>query len=313
VGGAAMSGSSVLFDAPGPRARRLSLILSIVAAVLIIAGATWVIMTLAAPRTSGGITLPGMFDPSRWDIFLDPEVWASIGRGVVATLQAAAVAAVGAIALGIVLSLLRSSLIPWVRIPTAWVIEFFRGMPVLLMMLFILLVASTGAFWAVVIALILYNGTLIGEILRAGLAALPKGQREAALSVGMREFPQAFRQMLPIIVAQLVVLLKDTSLGYIVGYNEIIRNNINNLGSFYGNRYLFSLFVVTLAIYLVINLTLSWFARWLARRTASGGTRRGKAVDPLNPAAVLEAEARADEAERTAAGKGLGRNDGTAV
>jgi glutamate transport system permease protein len=127
------------------------------------------------------------------------------------------------------------------------------------------------------------------------------------------EFPQAFRQMLPIIVAQLVVLLKDTSLGYIVGYNEIIRNNINNLGSFYGNRYLFSLFVVTLAIYLVINLTLSWFARWLARRTASGGTRRGKAVDPLNPAAVLEAEARADEAERTAAGKGLGRNDGTAV
>ena len=82
------------------------------------------------------------------------------------------------------------------------------------------------------IALILYNGTLIGEILRAGLVALPRGQREAALSVGMREFqskmlvefPQAFRQMLPIIIAQLVVLLKDTSLGYIVGYNEIIRN-----------------------------------------------------------------------------------------
>ena len=87
------------------------------------------------------------------------------------------------------------------------------------------------------------------------------------------EFPQAFRQMLPIIVAQLVVLLKDTSLGYIVGYNEIIRNNMNNLGSFYGNRYIFSLFLVTLAIYLAINLTLSWFARWLSRRTASGGTR----------------------------------------
>ncbi len=126
---------------------------------------------------------------------------------------------------------MRSSTIAWVRIPTGWLIEFLRGMPVLLMMLFILLVASTGAFWAVVIALILYNGTLIGEALRAGLVALPRGQREAALSVGMREFqskmlvefPQAFRQMLPIIVAQLVVLLKDTSLGYIVGYNEIIR------------------------------------------------------------------------------------------
>ncbi|KRA22548.1 polar amino acid ABC transporter permease [Microbacterium sp. Root61] len=300
-----MTGTSVLFDAPGPRARRISLIASIVALLLILAGAFWVYTLLAAPRTSGGISLPGMFDASRWDIFLDPQVWAFIGQGVIATLQAAAVAGVGAIVLGIGLSLMRSSTIAWVRIPTAWLIEFLRGMPVLLMMLFILLIASTGAFWAVVIALILYNGTLIGEILRAGLVALPRGQREAALSVGMREFqskmlvefPQAFRQMLPIIVAQLVVLLKDTSLGYIVGYNEIIRTNINNLGSFYGNRYLFSLFVVTLAIYLAINLSLSWFARWLSRRTASGGTRGRKAKGPqplLDPTqAVLLAQATA--------------------
>jgi glutamate transport system permease protein len=299
-----MSAPSVLFDAPGPKAKRLSLILSIVALVLLIAGAVWLVLTLAAPRDSGGITLPGMFDGTRWNIFTDPEVWSFILQGVVATLQAAALAAVGAIILGIILSLLRSSSIAWVRVPTAVVIEFFRGMPVLLMMLFILLIGSTGAFGAVVIALIVYNGTLIGEILRAGLVALPRGQREAALSVGMREFqskmlvefPQAFRQMLPIIVAQLVVLLKDTSLGYIVGYDEIIRKNINNLGSFYGNRYLFSLFVVTLCIYLAINLTLSWFARWLARRTASGGTRRrgGRAIDPLAPGALLEVEAKAD-------------------
>ena len=314
-----MTGTSVLFDAPGPRARRVSLILSIVSLVAILGLVVWVGMLLAAPRESGGITLPGMFDPSRWNIFADPQVWTSIGRGVVATLQAAAVAAVGAIILGIAFSLMRSSSIAWVRIPTAWLLEFLRGMPVLLMMLFILLVASTGAFWAVVIALVLYNGTLIGEILRAGLAALPRGQREAALSVGMREFqskmlvefPQAFRQMLPIIVAQLVVLLKDTSLGYIVGYNEIIRNNMNNLGSFYGNRYMFSLFAVTLVIYLVINLTLSWFARWLSRRTASGGGRKRKTADPMNPAALLEAEARADEADRAAANRGLGKYDGT--
>jgi len=309
-----MSAPSVLFDAPGPKARRLSMILSIGALVLLIGGAVWLVLTLAAPRDSGGITLPGMFDGTRWNIFADPQVWSFILEGVVATLQAAAIAAVGAIILGIVLSLMRSSKIAWVRTPTAVLIEFFRGMPVLLMMLFILLVASTGAFWAVVIALILYNGTLIGEILRAGLVALPRGQREAALSVGMREFqskmlvefPQAFRQMLPIIIAQLVVLLKDTSLGYIVGYEEIIRKNMNILGSFYGNRYLFSLFVVTLCIYLAINLTLSWFARWLARRTASGGKARrgGKAVnDPTAPGALLEVEAKADQAQ--AQGRGL--------
>jgi glutamate transport system permease protein len=303
-----MTGTSVLFDAPGPRARRLSLILSIVALLLILGLVVWIVSLLAAPRSSGGISLPGMFDGTRWNIFGDPQVWVFISEGIIATLQAAAVAGVGAIVLGIGLSLMRSSTIAWVRIPTAWLIEFLRGMPVLLMMLFILLIASTGAFWAVVIALILYNGTLIGEILRAGLVALPRGQREAALSVGMREFqskmlvefPQAFRQMLPIIIAQLVVLLKDTSLGYIVGYNEIIRTNINNLGSYYGNRYLFSLFVVTLAIYLAINLSLSWFARWLSRRTASGGKGRrprGPVTDPTNPAAILEVEAKADLAE----------------
>lgn len=302
-----MTGSSVLFDAPGPRARRLSLIGSLIALALIAAGAVWIFLTLAAPRESGGITLPGMFDFSRWDIFVDPQVWSFVADGVIATLQAAAVAAVGALILGVILSLLRSSRYAWVRIPSALVIEFFRGMPVLLMMLFILLVAATGAFWAVVIALVLYNGVLIGEALRAGLAALPRGQREAALSVGMREFqskmlvefPQAFRQMLPIIIAQLVVLLKDTSLGYIVGYNEIIRANINNLGSFFGNRYLFSLFVVTLVIYLAINLTLSWFARWLSRRTASGGrrARRSKVTDdPMNPATLMRTEAKADAA-----------------
>jgi glutamate transport system permease protein len=171
---------------------------------------------------------------------------------------------------------------------------------VLLMMLFILLVLNTGAFWAVVAALSLYNGALIGEALRAGLAALPKGQREAGLSLGMRplqskmliEFPQAFRQMLPIIVAQLVVLLKDTSLGYIVGYVELLRVNMNQLATFYGNRYLFSFFIVTLVLYLAMNLTLSWFARWLSKRTATRTS--GKRLDPEDPnQAMLVAEASA--------------------
>lgn len=125
-----MSGASVLFDAPGPKARRLSRIFSVVTAVLVVAGLGWVVATLNAPRESGGITLPGMFDPSRWDIVQDPEMWGFIfSVGVWGTLRAAIVAAVLAIALGIVLSLLRSSTIAWVRIPTAVLIEFFRGMP----------------------------------------------------------------------------------------------------------------------------------------------------------------------------------------
>lgn len=273
-----MSQNSVLFDAPGPRAKVVSNILSVVTVIAVLAIGYWAFTILNAPRESGGITLPGMFDTTRWDIFKDPAVWSYIGQGVVGTLRAAAVAAIGAILLGILFALLRSSTLTWVSRPVALLQEFFRGMPVLLMMLFILLIASAAPFWAVVIALMVYNGTIIGEALRAGLVALPRGQREAALSIGMPifqsrmlvEFPQAFRQMLPIIVAQLVVLLKDTSLGYIVGYQELIRSTMTNLSTLYGNRYLFSLFAVTLVIYLAINLLLSWFARWLAKRTASG-------------------------------------------
>lgn len=284
--------ASVLFDVPGPTARRRSRMLSIVTIAIVVVIIGWVVYTLAQPTDSSGITLPGRFDRSRWDIFTDPLIWGAIGGGLVNTLRAAAVAAVLAIVIGIAFSTLRTSASGWVRIPITIVLEFFRGMPVLLLMFFILLVSSYGAFWSVVLGLALYNGAIIGESLRAGLASLPRGQREAGLSIGLTrlqtktyiEFPQAFRQMLPVIVAQLVVLLKDTSLGYIVGYNELIRTTMNTLLSFYGSRYVLSLFIITLVIYLIVNLSLSAVARRLARRREPGAARarRGKS-DPTPP------------------------------
>jgi glutamate transport system permease protein len=94
--------------------------------------------------------------------------------------------------------------------------------------------------------------------------------------------------MLPIIVAQLVVLLKDTSLAYIVGYPELLRVTLNNLGSFYGNRYLFTLWCIAFVLYLVIDLALSWFARWLARRTDRRyRTGKGAAVEDPNQALLM--------------------------
>ena len=273
MGGGPVS-SNVLFDSPGPKARRRSLIFSIIALVVVAVIVFWAILTLAAPRLSSGIKLPGSFDPSRWDLFSDPRVWRDIGLGVLATLEAAAVASALALAIGVAFSLLRTSVFPWVRIPATVVLEFFRGMPVLLIMLFILLVSSFGTFWAVVLGLAVYNGAIIGEILRAGIASLPRGQREAGLSLGLTrlqtksfiEYPQAFRQMLPVIVAQLVVLLKDTSLGYIVGYSEIIRTTMTEMLAFHGDRYKFSLYIITLVIYLGVNLSVSAFARRLVRR-----------------------------------------------
>ncbi|MGY4860188.1 amino acid ABC transporter permease [Cryobacterium sp. AP23] len=281
--------SSVLYDAPGPRARARSRVISVVGVVLLLAILVWLILAMGAPKASAnGAVQPGLWDATRWDVFTDVQVWRSIWGGVLATLKMAGVAAVLALIIGVLFSFGRTADHKAIRIPTAIILEFVRGMPVLLMILFILLVFSTGAYWAGVSALAVYNGAIIGEALRAGIQSLPRGQREAGLAIGLTplstrlriEFPQAFRQMLPIIIAQLVVLLKDTSLAFVVGYSELLRVGVKNLPDFFGNRYAFSFFLVVLAIYLAMNLSLSWLARIIARRS---GPKAGKAAAAPEP------------------------------
>ena len=286
--------TSVLYDAPGPKAVFRSRLFSVVAGLVIAAGLVWLILALGAPKASAnGAVQPGLWDASRWDVFADREVWRTLGRGALNTLRMAGVAAAFALVLGVLFCFGRVSETRWVRVPTTVLLEFVRGMPVLLMMLFILLVFSTGSFWAGVAALSVYNGAIIGEALRAGIKSLPRGQREAGLAIGLTpvatrfriEFPQAFRQMLPIIIAQLVVLLKDTSLAFVVGYEELLRSGLYNLTNFFGSRYSFSFFVVVLAIYLTMNLLLSWLARVIARRTGSksGGVTTETTAPPAKP------------------------------
>ena len=289
--------SSVLYDAPGPKARRLSRIFSVVGIVLILGLVAWVFTALAAPRVSiNGNVQPSLLDPSRWDIFSDVQLWLGIGRGVQATLSMFIVGAVFALIIGVLFCFGRLSETKWIRIPTSILLEFFRGIPVLLLMLFTLLVFSTGSYWAGVVGLAVYNGAIIGEALRAGVNSLPRGQRESGLAIGLSpiqtrltiEFPQAFRQMLPIIIAQLVVLLKDTSLAYVIAYPELLRQTMTYLVNYYGESYRFSLFVIVLAIYLGINLLLSWIARIVARRTAGGRVKGGRKGRRNKDAALVD-------------------------
>jgi len=266
--------SVVLFDTPGPRARRRVAIWSVVAGVLIAA-----VLVLAAIR----LNQRGIFDSNRWDIFYeDTETWeALIRRGLGATLRAAGVAAAISLVAGAVVAVARMSHLPWVRMPAAALIELFRGLPVLLLILFIALGLDASIFTAVVGGLVLYNSAVIAEILRAGIQSLPGGQREAALAVGLTQgqtlrmilLPQAVRRMLPSLVSQVVVLLKDTSLGFIVGYAELLRTS-RELRDFFGSRYIFSIFIVTAVIYIGVNYSLSRFATYLERRgspKAAGG------------------------------------------
>lgn len=297
--------STVLFDVPGPKARKRARVLGVLVAAVVIGALAWVIVTLALPQHSTTGVQPGYFDISRWDIFNDRAVWRRIGLNYLNTLKMAGVAAVLAIAIGVLFVFGRTANHAAIRVPTSIVLEFFRGMPVLLMMLFTLLVFSAGPYWAGVAALALYNGAIIGEILRSGIAALPRGQREAGLTIGLTplatrltiEFPQAARNMLPIIIAQLVVLLKDTALAYVLAYDELLQV-VPTLSNFFGNEYRVSLFIVVMGVYLTMNLLLSWVARIVARRTGPGampriprrgGIFRGPRGNDVNMAKVPDA------------------------
>ncbi|RDV09629.1 MULTISPECIES: amino acid ABC transporter permease [unclassified Arthrobacter] len=269
--------SSVLYDVPGPKARRISLIGSIVGSVLILGLLAWIVMTLAQQ---------GIFEGRRWQIFTRADVWMLLANGLSATLSAAALAAVIAFPLGLLLCLLRISDAAIIRIPTRVVLEFLRGMPVVLMMLFVLLGFGTSPFIAVVTGLVLYNSAVFAEIIRAGIQSLPRGQREAGLAIGLTSFksrmlielPQAIRRMMPSLVAQMVVLLKDTSLGYIVAYGELLRA-VQVMADFLGTQFLFPIFFVAAAIYIAINILVSRLAVWIERRgskKAAGGVAKAE-------------------------------------
>ena len=274
--------SIVLFDEPGPKARRRTLIWSVVAGVALLA-----LLGLAGLRLAQN----GIFDAERWDIFTeDTETWeALLRRGLLATLRAAGLAAVISLMAGGLLAVARMSERRWLRLVAGIWIELFRGLPVVLMMFFAALALDFSIFRAVVFGLVLYNTAVIAEILRAGLTSLPGGQREAALAVGLTPgqalriilLPQAVRRMLPSLVSQIVVLLKDTSLGYIVGYVELLRIN-RELRDFFGSKYIFSLFIVTAAMYIGVNFTLSRLAVYLERR----GTT--KAAGGVAPAQIIQ-------------------------
>ena len=150
-------------------------------------------------------------------------------KGILPTLRMAAGGVIGALVLGFVLGIGKLSDHELVRMPCWAAVEFFRAVPVLILMVFFFAIygighGDTGPIWCVVAALSLYNGAVLAEVFRAGILAVPAGQAEAAYAVGMRKgqvmrivlLPQAVKIMIPAIISQCVVALKDTSLGYAI-------------------------------------------------------------------------------------------------
>ncbi|MFG1923970.1 amino acid ABC transporter permease [Cryptosporangium sp. NPDC048952] len=269
--------TSVLFDVPGPRARRRNLLIGLVGSVVILGALAYVIYRF---------NKTGQFSGTKWEIFEYKQPQITILEGFLNTLKAAGIAAVLALALGVALASARVSDHAWLRVPSFWFVEVFRAVPlVLLMFLFYYGTPSLGLrvspLWAVVLGLTLYNGSVFAELFRAGIASVPRGQSEAGYALGLRKtqvmtsvlVPQAVRAMLPAIISQLVVLLKDTALGFLVTYDELLKQ-LKQLATAPQFEYpLIPLVIVGGAIYVATCLLLSWFATWLERRLSRRGSR----------------------------------------
>jgi glutamate transport system permease protein len=285
-----MSADAVLYDHPGPKAKIRNTVLTVVFALAGLALIYWIYRKFDEK---------GQWAAALWKPFVESSTWTDyILPGLWATLSAAAVAMVLSLIFGIVFSVGRLSDHRWLSVPSGVVVEFFRAVPLLLLMFFIfygvpfLTEQPMEPFWAVVIGLTLYNGSVLAEAFRAGIKSVARGQSEAGYAIGMRKsqvmreilVPQAARAMLPVIVSQLVVLVKDTALGYIIGYSELLQDGVNTLAANFGN--IVAAAIVAAIIYIAVNASLTAFAGWLERRTRRQG-KSPKVTGPV-PAAAVE-------------------------
>ncbi|RST06383.1 amino acid ABC transporter permease [Streptomyces sp. WAC05374] len=278
--------TSVLYDAPGPRARRRNVLYTVLFLVALAALIWWVWQALADK---------GQLEGAKWDPFVtDGRAWSTfLLPGLENTLIAASLSMVIALPLGALLGMARLSDHWWVRGVGGTVVEFFRAIPVLILMLFANaayaeftdISPDTRPLYAVVTGLVLYNASVLAEVVRAGVLSLPHGQTDAAKAIGMRKgqtmtyvlLPQSVTAMLPALVSQLVVIVKDTALGgALLGFSELLAS-VRPMSANYGANTIAS-FTVVAVIFVILNFLLTSFAGWLEGRLRRGKKSTGAVV-----------------------------------
>ncbi|EGJ74343.1 putative glutamate permease [Streptomyces sp. Tu6071] len=273
----------MLFDAPGPRAKWRNIVYSVLFVVVAALVVWWVVAKLNDKNQLDWVKWKPFFtDSQAWTTYLLP--------GLGQTLLAAAISVVIALPLGAVFGIARLSDHAWVRGPAATIVEFFRSIPVLIMMLvanevyaqYTSVSTDDRPLYAVITGLVLYNASVLAEIVRAGILSLPKGQTEAAQAIGLRKgqimrsilLPQSVTAMLPAIVSQLVVIVKDTAIGgSLLNFSELIAS-VRPLSAAYGANTI-ACFTIVALIYIVVNFSLTSFATWLEKRLRAGKKSTG--------------------------------------
>lgn len=279
----------VLFDAPGPRARLRYRILAGVGILLVLALAYVVYVRLDEKDQLTAARWDWVLTASAWNNYLIPGLWD--------TLRAAAISIVLAMVLALLLALARMSEITPLRWAAGVLVEFFRAVPVLIMMLFVFwFLAHRGWFpntlnpmIGVVVGLVMYNASVLCEVIRNGVSSLPAGQREAGLSIGLSPaqvrrsilIPQSLTAMLPTLISQIIVITKDTALGYLILYPELVTRG-RQLGS--SEAATLPAYVVVAILFILINYTLSKIAEGVENRQRRRARSAGPVADADQPA-----------------------------
>ncbi|MFE8916757.1 amino acid ABC transporter permease [Streptomyces globisporus] len=278
--------ATALYDIPGPVTRRRHLMYGIASTVLIVALFGWIVHLLFDTD---------QFTAQKWTPFEYKGIQELLLRGLGNTLKAFAYAAVLSLALGAVLAVGRLSEHRVLRWISTLLVEFFRAMPVLVMIFFIFVALKVQPLPALVAGLTLYNGSVLAEVFRTGINSVDRGQREAAYALGMRKTqvttfvlaPQAVRAMLPTIISQLVVALKDTSLGYLITYEEFLHAGKLIASNLDYDLPFIPVVMVISPIYIGMCMLLSWFATWVAERQRRNLKTRAVGVAPAEPGTLL--------------------------
>lgn len=261
--------TTTLFEAPGPRGRRRHRLFEV---------ASWVVLAGVAYIVIRTLNKNGAFDAAAWQPFGQWGVWRQLGIGLLNNVRAAVV--------GMLLSMFFGCFLGWgllstremVRYPCRVFTDVFNGIPVLLLLFFTSLVLPSWGlplpdFWFLVIALSLYSTAVVGDLVRAGVQALPHGESEAAAALGFSGFqsmwlillPQALRMMSPALVSQMVIVLKGTTLAFVLGgYFDLLRA-ATVLGAYY-SRSLLQAQGIAAITFMLINIALSQIASAIDRK-----------------------------------------------
>ena len=263
-----LSMRDALYEAPGPKTRHRVRIGTAVSAVV-------VLLAIAAVIRQFWVT--GQLAPRYWSLFLQWTTWRFLGQGLLGTVAVALTAGAIALVLGLTLMLGRTSGVRPLAALCRVVTDFFRGVPSLLLIYFFFFVpAQLGlkmpSFWMLALPVALAASGVLAEVFRAGVNAVPKGQVEAALSIGLSRaqtmrwvvLPQAVRYVIPSLIAQLVVVVKDTTVAYVVSFPDLMQNARVLITSYDA---LVSMYLVIAVIYILINYAINKASVYVAHRT----------------------------------------------